>query len=723
MKELSKSESILNEYVMNTSEISSSRDQRYTQQSINNNLTLKLQSRSTTIKETPFTKYITNAFTNTHTKENSNHPLKSEKKMSNGLIQAIESSNIKKIKESLERDTSDINKLNEKGLSPLHIAVINGNLEIIKLLLKYGADPNISSLKKSQTPLHLAYIFKCLISNEIINLLLQYKANPNLEDINNKKPHEYLLKYKESNEVENSLSNENEEIDFGKDLESNNNVNINKNLFEEINQQDSYNDNKNNYTYSISDSEPTITQIQTKKNCNYNIEDLINCNQFIDNNKRTKVCILGAKNDHKKKRKNNFSNKNINQEKNSILNINNNYFLSRAHDILDDSLEMNFNTQNYNSKIKEKNKFQWNNSNKKSNTNRSHKDLRIRKNFNRNLLSGLEKEGKNEINISEQYYFNNKFFNNYYTEKESAKNKGKKCFRIPNNYETKLSSGNALLSSATSTQIQTNKNDKNEKNDITEFIYCDEFYNYNDTCNSQELKNWLLELDLPFYYENFINNNILNINKLINEVRLKRNQINYEYIENLLKIHKSGHVYRILCKLEVDAGFVENKICNFLVGLNDGGINENNSPSQKSVYIQSDEYKNKCCYCYDTKKPLVEKRELNTFLRKYNILHLYDNFFHNGFNLINYVILQMFTKYSINDNIIQKHFRIYNKKDRYLVLDALFNEVKEINIFFSTSYHNYCLFPKYENNDWGSSLSEETISIDNEHTNKKCIIF
>ena len=102
-------------------------------------------------------------------------------------------------------------------------------------------------------------------------------------------------------------------------------------------------------------------------------------------------------------------------------------------------------------------------------------------------------------------------------------------------------------------------------------------------------------------------------------------------------------------------------------------------------------------------------------------MHLHNNFYHNGFDLINFVILQMFTKFVINDDIIQKSFHIYNKKDRYLVLDALFNEVKEINIFFSTNIHNHCLLPKYENNDWESSWNDESINTDNDNSNK-CII-
>ena len=119
----------------------------------------------------------------------------------------------------------------------------------------------------------------------------------------------------------------------------------------------------------------------------------------------------------------------------------------------------------------------------------------------------------------------------------------------------------------------------------------------------------------------------------------------------------------------------------------------------------------------------MEKRDLMTFLRKYNLLHLYDNFYHNGFDLINFVILQMFTKFVINDEIVQKSLHIYNKKDRYLVLDALFNEVKEINIiFFSTNIYNYCLFPRYENNDWGINWNEESINEENESSND-CFIF
>ena len=732
MKELSKSESLLNEYIMNTSELSSSREHIYTQQSINNNLNLKLQNRKSTIKKNPFDKFSSN----------SNKILKLDENQTNNLINAIECNNMNKIKEYLEKDSLNINELNDKGISPLHIAVINGNMEIIKLLLDYGANPNIRSLKKKQTPLHLAYIFKCLLSNQIINLLINNKANPNLEDINNKKPFEYSLKYKESNEVENTLTNENEseEIEIGDDIQIN--PNINKNILKNIiKKQDSYKDNKNNYTYTISDSEQTINQTQTKRNTGYFIEELIKQKENINSNNGSKIKIIGKKSDQKLLyNKNNY---NISKENNSILNINNNYFLSQDNNnILNDSLDMCLKKEIFNRNIFDNNyNFKTDNNlnkhkgncrifqTKKLFLNRSHKDLRMKKDLQKNKNSSDYKNFNKdkEINIREQYFFNNEFYNNYYNDKDNIQSKGiKKSFKIPKNIESRSNSPNhnsGLLSSMSTSHIQTSKKQKPPKkiiSDVTEFLYQDDICNYKDSENSQNLKNWLSSIDLPFYDDNFIHNNISDINTLINEAKLKYNKINYDYIENLLKIHKSGHIFRILCKLEVDAERVENKICNFLVGLNNNTI-DNNFKNNKSIRIQTKEYNNKCFNCYDTKKPLIEKKDLKVFLRKYNLLHLYDNFYHNGFDLINYVILQMYTKFSIDDAIIQKCLHIYKKKDRYFVLDALFNEVKEINIFFSTNIYNHCLFPKYENNDWSNSFNDESINTDNDNSNK-CII-
>ena len=182
MKRLSKLDNILDKYIINNSEISSTNEHLHTQQSFNNNLKINIHSRRNSIKNNPFqrdyhfnTSYIKSTLQNTN------------------LIKAIESNNIKKVKEYLDLNILNLNILNTNGISPLHIAVIHGNLEVINLLLEKGANPNLPSLTKKQTPLHYAYIFKNISTSKIINLLLKYNADQNLEDINNKRPKEYAI--------------------------------------------------------------------------------------------------------------------------------------------------------------------------------------------------------------------------------------------------------------------------------------------------------------------------------------------------------------------------------------------------------------------------------------------------------------------------------------------------------------------------------------------------
>ena len=250
MKRSSKADNILNEYIINNTDLSSTNEHLFTQQSVKNNLNMNIHNRRNLIKNNPFQK--DHHFNTSYKKSTFQY---------NNLIKAIESNNIKKVEEYLDGNIPSINILNKNGISPLHTAVINGNLEIINLLLEKGANPNLTSIKKKQTPLHYAYIFKNLQSNKIINLLLKYNANPNLEDINNKRPKEYSLKYKESSDIDNYTSsndNENENLDVKLDTKI---KKRDENVF-----QDYYFENNNKNTYSISDSEDTIIQQETKRN-------------------------------------------------------------------------------------------------------------------------------------------------------------------------------------------------------------------------------------------------------------------------------------------------------------------------------------------------------------------------------------------------------------------------------------------------------------------------
>jgi len=63
------------------------------------------------------------------------------------------------------------------GSTALHMAMLQRNPALIKLLLDYGFDPNAKDTKDGYTPLHIA-----VGSNnaEAIRLLLQYRADKNI---------------------------------------------------------------------------------------------------------------------------------------------------------------------------------------------------------------------------------------------------------------------------------------------------------------------------------------------------------------------------------------------------------------------------------------------------------------------------------------------------------------------------------------------------------------
>ena len=64
------------------------------------------------------------------------------------------------------------------GGTALHMAVLQRNPALTKLLLDYGFDPNAKDTKDGYTPLHMA-----VASNnaEAIKLLLQYRADKNIK--------------------------------------------------------------------------------------------------------------------------------------------------------------------------------------------------------------------------------------------------------------------------------------------------------------------------------------------------------------------------------------------------------------------------------------------------------------------------------------------------------------------------------------------------------------
>ena len=257
--------------------------------------------------------------------------------------------------------------------------------------------------------------------------------------------------------------------------------------------------------------------------------------------------------------------------------------------------------------------------------------------------------------------------------------------------------------------------DNNSNTNNNTYFYSKNYNNSNLYSNTNEegtlsktscMKYWLNNIGLICYYENFASNSIYDIYKLINQMKSYETKLKYEDFDNYLKIRVPGHVYRILCRLETDAGLIDNKIIKFM--LRDGIFDA------KNIYIK-DEIRNSkdllklsisqdyqcinCCRMNSNKK-LNRKNDLKSFLKRYGILNMYQNFYHNGFEMIEYVILQMYSSMPINDEILENHFHIYDENLRSNVLKSIVYEMKKINEFLNSGeYNNYIEKDKlkYEN--------------------------
>ena len=241
-----------------------------------------------------------------------------------------------------------------------------------------------------------------------------------------------------------------------------------------------------------------------------------------------------------------------------------------------------------------------------------------------------------------------------------------------------------LTTSLTTTRNQTNKNKEVFDNvimnkGVTEFVYSDDLLENCPGNKKINIKNWLSNSGLYLYYQNFYDKKIFDLNSLINDIKKNKNKdFLFDYIENNYQIHLPGHIYRIIIKIEIKEGEFDPKITNFYIKKeeNNNKLNQIKPSSLLQLYDNCDNFID-----YST----INKNNLRVFLKKYNLIHLYHNFYQNGFDLINFVLLQMYSKnHSINDEILENCFHIYDQNDRNLVLKALINEKNKIDIFLNS---------------------------------------
>ena len=92
------------------------------------------------------------------------------------LFDAISNNNINEVKRFIRKNANLNSQIANTKVTPLHLAVQKGNLDIVKILLEAKADPNLASIDGA-TPLHLAALSGNL---GVVEALLKADAKPNL---------------------------------------------------------------------------------------------------------------------------------------------------------------------------------------------------------------------------------------------------------------------------------------------------------------------------------------------------------------------------------------------------------------------------------------------------------------------------------------------------------------------------------------------------------------
>ena len=627
----------------------------------------------------------------------------------------------------LLKHNADCNIQRNDGNTVLHLAIVDNKLNFVNILLENKANPNLINKTNNQTPFHLAIINK--LEESILLKLRENGANRYIKDKYNKKPFDYAIETKDNNYILlfNKIFEQKENIylDDNKDK-----YNENHNKFNNLSKQ-SYkrniiikDNNENidlsNFNGDANSNSNTLTELYSTRT--YNITTKNKSSSIQDTIKEIKINELkdfslndlnfkNSKSDIKFGKENESPEKEYGRKCQTFVDCDSNDLMKKI--ILDTVKKLN-NSQiiqkNSEKKFLTKNLFSENNlknnehyiynysgtfeNTKKGNT--------LNFSGTNNIISGAssvldEKDSnsnfindKNSNQVSKKY---NKATNNIIILKDDSSDynsyfdsiTGSIKYGQEKNYyikkETQKCSPNCTNMKY---MIMKQIKEKNKNNEIGSPIYISNKI-------LSRLRNWLISCDLLSYYNLFYEKKFVNIDEIITKIKEKKLKLSYKFAEDI-GIRKPGHIIRFLLKLQIDSEILDKNLCDIIL---EKYCNNNvntfvlNSPSNKC----------KCCgmSCF-TQEPAgscdfneftnyINNNDIFAFLRSKNLFEFKDNFIHNGFDQVDYIIIQLFSEFKFNKNVLIELLHIYHEAEQKKVIKILYEEkekiCKEINVPFN----------------------------------------
>ena len=640
--------------------------------------------------------------------------------------------------EILLKYNADCNIQRKDGNSVLHLAIKYNKINFIKVLLENNANPNLINKNENQTPFHLAIIKK--MDEDILLRLKENGANRNIKDKFNKTPFDYAIETKDNNYILlfNKIFEEKEIILINKEAldKSKEKFTLNPNKFKYLpkhskprniiikdNNENIDTSNFNGDTNANTNSN-TMSELYTTRDCNINSKNkIINMQDTIKEIQIDELKdfslndtnFISIKNDNQIKDKNNIDDDIIQRKCQSLIDSSSKDImkkiifdtikkLNNSQQILQKSSAKKYLTKNL-FKEKTSNIVEDEFNNKSATFENPNQVKAVNNSGAKNIVSGTssiieEKESNSnnfikEGNTDSSNNNYNKVSNNIIILKDDLSDYCSNYDSLTNSLRNNQEKNNSF-NLKKEPKIYGNKNLPNmkymimkqikEKNKLYEIGASPHISNK----LLSQLRNWLISCDLLSYYNTFVEKKIVDIEKIISTIKQKKLEIDFKLAEDI-GIKKPGHIIRFLLKLQIDSEILNKNLCDIIL---EKYCNNNIN----TFVLNSASNDCKCCgmSCF-SRIPAdscdfneftnyINNNDIFAFLRSKDLFEFKDNFIHNGFDQVDFIIIQLFSEFKFNKNFLTEFFHIYHENDQKKVIKILYEEkekiCKELNIPF-----------------------------------------